>query len=259
MPALIQDVDVPKNPCVPSPCGPFSECRDFGGASSCACMPSYIGAPPSCRPECTINSECSSNMACINQKCKDPCPGSCGINARCIVQMNTPICLCNDNYVGDAFVECKLQGICALSFGRKLIQHTSFVSNSVTIISEIIQDDKDPCNPSPCGQNAICRNGECSCLPDYNGDPYFECRPECILSSDCNQDKACVRNKCVNPCNGVCAQNAICEVINHIPMCRCPEQMSGNAFVMCSPVQGTIKTNQPSNKKSFSSLKSSRL
>lgn len=95
----------------------------------------------------------------------------------------------------------------------------------------------DPCNPSPCGSNAQCSNGECTCLPEYQGDPYRGCRPECVLNSDCPRDKACSRNKCVDPCPGTCGQNAICEVINHIPMCSCPQGMSGNAFISCNPYQ----------------------
>lgn len=106
----IQNVPA-ENPCLPSPCGPFSECRDINGISSCTCLPNYIGAPPACRPECTINADCPSNLACINQKCKDPCPGSCGLNAQCTVKKNMPICICIDNYVGDAFTECKIQGM----------------------------------------------------------------------------------------------------------------------------------------------------
>lgn len=71
--------------------------------------------------------------------------------------------------------------------------------------------------------------------------PSFDCRPECVLSSDCPHDKTCHKNKCVNPCNsGVCASNAICEVINHVPMCRCPERMAGNAFVMCTQIEGKV-------------------
>lgn len=100
----------PQNPCLPSPCGPFSQCRVIGEVPSCTCLPNYIGAPPSCRPECTINADCPSNQACMNQKCDDPCPGSCGLNAQCIVKNHTPICTCLDNYVGDAFTECKFQG-----------------------------------------------------------------------------------------------------------------------------------------------------
>lgn len=95
------------------------------------------------------------------------------------------------------------------------------------------------CNPSPCGPNAKCENGACFCHPEYHGDPYIECRPECIVSTDCLRDKACIRNKCKDPCPGTCGQNALCDVINHIPMCKCPPSFSGNAFIECRPIQGT--------------------
>lgn len=98
-------------PCVPSPCGPFSECKDNGGIASCSCTLNYIGAPPSCRPECSVNTDCLPSMACINEKCRNPCPGSCGLNAHCYVRNHLPICKCDDNYAGDAFTECKYIGM----------------------------------------------------------------------------------------------------------------------------------------------------
>lgn len=100
------------DPCVPSPCGSFSQCRDIGGVPACTCLINYIGQPPNCRPECTINSECSSNMACINEKCRDPCPGSCGFGARCMVTNHIPICNCPEGYTGNPFENCNLQAIC---------------------------------------------------------------------------------------------------------------------------------------------------
>lgn len=109
--------------------------------------------------------------------------------------------------------------------------------NEIDIILEQEPIQRDPCYPSPCGSNAQCNDGICTCLPEYHGDPYAGCRPECVLNSDCNRDKACLRNKCVDPCPGTCAQNAVCEVINHIPMCTCPPGTEGNAFVACRPVQ----------------------
>lgn len=96
----------PANPCLPNPCGPNSNCRVVGHTSACSCLPNYIGRPPQCRPECTINSECSANLACINERCRDPCVGSCGISAVCNVVNHSPICTCQYLYTGDPFSRC---------------------------------------------------------------------------------------------------------------------------------------------------------
>lgn len=106
----------------------------------------------------------------------------------------------------------------------------------MVLFTEDVPEIKDPCYPSPCGSNTQCNNGICTCIPEYHGDPYSGCRPECVLSSDCSKDRACVRNKCIDPCPGTCGSLAICNVVNHIPMCSCPDGMTGNAFVLCTPV-----------------------
>lgn len=72
----------------------------------CSCLPAFIGSPPSCRPECVISAECPSQLACINQKCRDPCIGSCGLNANCHVLNHVPICTCNSGQTGDPFSIC---------------------------------------------------------------------------------------------------------------------------------------------------------
>ena len=97
----------PENPCIPSPCGPNSQCRVIGVQAACSCLPNYIGQPPGCRPECTINAECSSSLACINERCKDPCPGSCGDNARCSITNHNAICTCEFGYEGDPSTHCR--------------------------------------------------------------------------------------------------------------------------------------------------------
>jgi hypothetical protein len=66
-----------------------------------------VGAPPNCRPECTINSDCPSDKACVNTRCIDPCPGVCGSNAECYVYNHNPVCQCSRDFVGDPFVACK--------------------------------------------------------------------------------------------------------------------------------------------------------
>lgn len=100
--------DVVTDPCIPSPCGAFSECRDIGGVPSCSCLPTYRGSPPNCRPECTTSTECPANMACMQQKCRDPCPGLCGILAECSVTNHVPICSCLPDHTGDPFTQCSV-------------------------------------------------------------------------------------------------------------------------------------------------------
>lgn len=92
--------------CIPNPCGPNSQCQIQNGNIACSCLPDFIGSPPTCRPECVLSSECPSQLACINQKCRDPCPGSCGANANCRVVNHIPICTCNEGFTGDPFSLC---------------------------------------------------------------------------------------------------------------------------------------------------------
>lgn len=45
-------------------------------------------------------------MACVNNKCVDPCPGVCGINAQCNVYNHAPNCNCLPGYTGNALSSC---------------------------------------------------------------------------------------------------------------------------------------------------------
>lgn len=58
--------------------GPNSNCRVTNGAAVCACQTNMIGSPPNCKPECVVSAECGLQEACLNQKCIDPCIGTCG-------------------------------------------------------------------------------------------------------------------------------------------------------------------------------------
>ena len=92
-PPLVEPVIT--EPCEPNPCGPYSTHRERNNQCICSCLPEYIGDPPNCRPECLVNSECSQNLACIDQRCASPCrPGICGLNAECNVINHNAICSC---------------------------------------------------------------------------------------------------------------------------------------------------------------------
>lgn len=209
---------MPTDPCRPSPCGPYAQCRPIGEAPSCSCLESYIGRPPNCRPECVTSSDCASSLACINQKCVDPCPGRCGVNAECRVVSHAVQCSCVVGYTGDPFVECNLPP------------------------ERDVVEVRTPCSPSPCGPNAVCRErngaGSCTCLPEYFGNPYEGCRPECVMNSDCPSNKACQQQKCQDPCPGTCGQNADCQVVNHLPSCTCITGYTGDPYRICTrPVE----------------------
>ena len=167
-----------------------------------------------------ISADCPQHLACVQEKCRDPCVSACGFNAECRVFNHNPQCTCLPGYTGDPFSGCSL---------------------IPQVIEPVRVEEINPCNPSPCGANAVCKErngaGSCTCLPEYFGDPYTGCRPECVINSDCSQDKACVRNKCVSPCPGVCGYNAECNVINHIPVCTCAPGYTGDAFRGCHQIR----------------------
>lgn len=94
-----------------------------------------------------------------------------------------------------------------------------------------------PCVPNPCGANAVCQErnnaGSCTCVTGYFGNPYEGCRPECVINSDCSENRACINNKCQDPCPGLCGIRAECQMINHVPNCACLSGYFGNPYDKC--------------------------
>lgn len=210
-----------ETPCVPSPCGAGAQCSVVNNRAICSCLPDYLGDPQSgCRPECVLNSDCPPDKSCINKRCENACIGSiCGINAECRVSYHTATCSCANGYMGDAFIHCLP------------------ITNTTT----------EPCNSDPCGSHNVCNvygNNVALCDPCAGPNSYNnpQCRPECLSNTDCPFDKACIRNKCQDPCPGVCGANAICSVINHNPLCTCPQGLYGNPFVHCSVIEEEPET-----------------
>ncbi|KRT79972.1 hypothetical protein AMK59_6539, partial [Oryctes borbonicus] len=173
------------------------QCREINNQAVCSCLPTYVGSPPGCRPECVTSSECAYDKACINQKCSDPCPGTCGISTICNTVNHSPICVCQPGYTGDPFTRCYV------------LPPPPPPSVRPSVI--------DHCVPSPCGPYSECRDlggsPSCSCRIGYIGTPP-NCRPECISSHECASNLACIREKCKDPCPGSCGTNAECNVQN---------------------------------------------
>ena len=110
------------------------------------------------------------------------------------------------------------------------------IAKKVNDSNEII----DPCKTSPCGEHAICtinpynnKKVDCQCIDNFIGKPPY-CKPECMRNSDCKLDKACVTNKCSDPCLNNCGLNSECKVVNHRPVCACLQTYTGDPFVSCN-------------------------
>lgn len=95
--------------CLQTHCGTNAVCRsDYNHRARCYCLDGYRGNPVvACeRPECTSNDECPYNLACVNERCQDPC--QCGDGAQCRVDNHIATCKCLPGYVGDAYKKCTL-------------------------------------------------------------------------------------------------------------------------------------------------------
>ncbi|CAG0902563.1 unnamed protein product [Darwinula stevensoni] len=138
------------DPCFPNPCGAHAKCRASGGHPVCSCI--YYGNPEtSCfEGECVKTHDCSDDRVCKDFYCTDPCPGTCGRGAQCIVRRHVPVCTCPVGHTGDPFEQCRRLG------------------------------PEELCFPSPCGRNSKCEVAFhvaiCSCLPHFFGNPVQGCR-----------------------------------------------------------------------------------
>ena len=121
------------------------------------------------------------------------------------------------------------------TFLKKLFQ-TEFFST----FKFSAQKTFNPCEPSPCGPYSSCRivnnHAACSCQQNYIGSPPA-CKPECIVSTDCPQNKACISQRCEDPCLNTCGPGAECQVISHSPVCICPIGFTGDPFFYCVKIE----------------------
>ncbi|KAG8328654.1 hypothetical protein J6590_105091, partial [Homalodisca vitripennis] len=90
----------------------------------------------------------------------------------------------------------------------------------------------DPC-PGPCAQNSSCRVHKhvpfCSCSPGQI------LQTKCLENADCPLDRACIKQKCEDPCYNICnGNNTSCRVRNHIPYCTCKEGFYGDPLTACN-------------------------
>lgn len=243
--------------CDEESCGSNAYCKGMNHQPSCYCREGTSGNPyTECsieksapRPECIIDSECASQLACINQHCENPCVRAniCSRDQTCSVMdtipLRTLVCKCPIDMITDVSGNCKpiVRDQPACSSHNDCPDSDQCVRGSCVLA----------CRAEPCGINAQClsqgHRAICSCAPEYQGNPHVECAlvprenipmPECYHDQDCPLDRTCKNEKCVNPCSlrDSCGRGAFCHAENHRSICRCPVGYNGNPEVSCDPL-----------------------
>lgn len=252
------------NPCAPNfnpPCAQNAICFVRNHIASCRC-PDHLpeGNPLSyCekrpvqqdKPECVQDYDCPSKMACIRNRCVNPCTEliPCSPTAKCSVIDSSPvrtmICECPENWVPDQNGECRrivLPTPPGCQQDSECPDHESCINRQCR-------------NPCDCGIHAVCKvqnhRATCSCEEGYEGNPTSACRTVgCRIDSECDSGRACINGNCVNPCiiHDPCGLNAECYPVSNKAQCRCLSGYRGNPWERCNVVGCRSNSDCPSDK-----------
>ncbi|GLH00238.1 Uncharacterized protein GBIM_06672, partial [Gryllus bimaculatus] len=234
------------NPCN---CGPNADCRVNDHFPICFCKPGYSGnALAGCfKVGCQSDGECSYDQQCYNGECVNPCllGAPCAVTAECYGDAHRAACRCPPGFAGDPFrrcerAECRVDSDCPRDkacLQRRCVDPCAAVA--------------DP----PCAANALCfaQNHAAGCrCPEHlpAGDPFAFCearpppahRPECRSDVDCPSRRACIRERCQDPCAVLrpCHPSAACAVLDSVPVrtmvCECPDGWVPDRDGQCRPV-----------------------
>ncbi|ROT61488.1 hypothetical protein C7M84_020740 [Penaeus vannamei] len=230
------------SPCAyEDPCSPTAECVNHEHEARCRCPPGTTGNPkvqciPIVEPECRVDGDCESQLACIDERCVNPCAvlDPCDDTAICKVvdtlPVRTMLCVCPDGMVIEQGGSCDL---------------LPPIKPGCTSDPECPSDKacfngfcKDPCM---CGPNAVCDIVEhhpvCSCKRGYEGDPEIRCDEiSCYSNDDCPTTHACRNGQCAPVCgpnNEPCGEEAVCQGVSHEAVCYCPPGSRGNPRTQC--------------------------
>lgn len=243
------------------PCAQNAICYSQNHAAGCICPPhlpegnpmSYC-LPPKVvigKPECELDLDCPSKLACIKNKCVNPCTelSPCHRSAQCTVvdtvPVRTMICTCPEGWIPDENGQCHAV-IVPIPPG---CTSDSDCPSHETCINRLC---RNPCN---CGSHSAClvqnHRPVCSCEEGFEGNPNIACHAVgCRTDSECDSGKACVNGNCVNPClvEDPCGPNAECFVYRNRAECRCLSGYRGDPYSRCIVVGCTSNSDCPNDR-----------
>lgn len=239
-----------QNPCErEGVCGPNAICSCKDHSTICKCPEGFEGNPT---PEqgcvrvpniCLSTNECPSAHTCLDNLCQLPCSDgtSCAVGERCSDNICVKVCYADSNCLpGEVCLkgvcqlgcsidsDCKPNQICVRNKCKCALGYTGGQYGCIDI---------DECIDQPCHSSARCTNVpgsfKCTCPAGTAGDPFIE--PGCVIpnqctrNSDCEDNLACRKGKCEDPCLDVtCGSNAVCNTFEHKSFCSCPTGFLGD-------------------------------
>ncbi|KAI5719789.1 hypothetical protein M8J76_014878 [Diaphorina citri] len=193
-----------------------------------------------CVPGCRTDSVCADNQACVNKQCTDPCTlnTTCGPCSACRTLNHGPQCTCPLGYSGHPLLACtpspmRCDGACPCD-------ETSGYCASMCGRDEECQCG-EKCDQGRCrvkctgGVHSACPMGQICSAGGV-------CQAGCRVHSDCPQDKSCIDGQCRDPCakgspgdnlRPTCGVDALCRVVEHRPVCLCPDNYQGDPTDRC--------------------------
>ena len=201
------------------------------------------------RVECRINPDCSSDSACISNRCVNPClyDNPCAPSATCSVENHNAKCMCPPGWVGNPLISCRPKEQPDILEPEPECRVDGDCPDDTACLNERCEN---PCHSlSPCHVSAICtvvnslpfRTMICACREGWVPDTDTSCvpvelpnPPGCARNDDCPNGEACINRQCMDPCD--CGTNAQCFVQDHRPVCTCPPGYIGNPLIACEPI-----------------------
>lgn len=201
--------------------------------------------------ECQVDRDCQTDQICHINKCINPClvANPCAFNAICEAINHATRCVCPPGLVGNPYEHCDTV--------------ECYVNNDCDASKACVQSQcLDPCLlDNVCAPTAICKvinhDASCACPPGYVGDPLVLCSAkldpipalaevECVTDADCPSGRACLDNRCQNPCYELspCDVTAVCSVVDTVPfrtmICSCRTGWVPESDRSCVPVETNI-------------------
>lgn len=158
------------------------------------------------QPECRVDRDCPSKLACISETCQNPCSvnNPCSNDQKCVVIDSQPsrsvACICPEGSVFGG------NGICTQGM-RKNLSASKIYSYQASWCLHFL--------------------------------PFFhlvQVRPQCTVNEDCPYSDICQLGNCIDACRATkCGTNAICTSSNHRAECSCVHGFQGDPFTACRP------------------------